>query len=65
MFKCRNAQQNVETDCLSLDVFQHMESVATVYLECREQTLEIEQLVAMTCERDMLQYVQLGNEPQE
>ncbi|XP_043118026.1 serine/threonine-protein kinase Nek10 isoform X2 [Puntigrus tetrazona] len=27
---------------------QHMESVATVYLECREQTLEIEQLVAMT-----------------
>ncbi|XP_067305596.1 serine/threonine-protein kinase Nek10 [Pseudorasbora parva] len=27
---------------------KHMESVATVYLECREQTLEIEQLVAMT-----------------
>ncbi|KAI2654877.1 Serine/threonine-protein kinase Nek10 [Labeo rohita] len=27
---------------------EHMESVATVYLECREQTLEIEQLVAMT-----------------
>ncbi|XP_059423113.1 serine/threonine-protein kinase Nek10 [Carassius carassius] len=27
---------------------EHMESVATVYLECREQRLEIEQLVAMT-----------------
>ncbi|XP_016319803.1 serine/threonine-protein kinase Nek10 [Sinocyclocheilus anshuiensis] len=27
---------------------EHMESVATVYLECRERTLEIEQLVAMT-----------------
>ncbi|KAK2903619.1 hypothetical protein Q8A67_008332 [Cirrhinus molitorella] len=27
---------------------EHMESVATIYLECREQTLEIEQLVAMT-----------------
>lgn len=59
----------MEIHCVSLDVFQHMESVATVYLECREQTLEIEQLVAMTCETDMLQYViqyvQLGNEPQE
>ncbi|XP_055067731.2 serine/threonine-protein kinase Nek10 isoform X1 [Misgurnus anguillicaudatus] len=27
---------------------KYMESVATVYLECREQTLDIEQLVAMT-----------------
>nr|XP_009290964.1 serine/threonine-protein kinase Nek10 isoform X2 [Danio rerio] len=27
---------------------KHMESVASVYLECGEQTLEIEQLVAMT-----------------
>ncbi|XP_056332123.1 serine/threonine-protein kinase Nek10 [Danio aesculapii] len=27
---------------------KHMESVATVYLECGEQTLEIEQLVAIT-----------------
>ncbi|KAA0702651.1 Serine/threonine-protein kinase [Triplophysa tibetana] len=27
---------------------KHMESVAAVYLECREQTLDVEQLVAMT-----------------
>lgn len=39
---------------VSSDVFQYMESVAAVYLECREQTLDVEQLVAMTCKTNFI-----------
>lgn len=42
---------------VSLHVFQYMEFVSSVYLECREQTLDVEQLVAMTCMKNVVSYL--------